>query len=346
MARVKEGVPSILLIGVGRWGENHLRVLLKLQAEGLCNLVGVHDIDPIRLKYIGNEFGVRMFSDDRGLEEADAVDIAVPTYNHFKVAEKALLAGKDVLVEKPATETVDQAIELNKIRSSSQILMVGHLFRYNPALDYVKKLLLEKEIGNILFLRGRFMGFRFKERDAGILATTAIHFIYLSNYLMGKLPESVWAKANYLLDSRYQLDSKLDDSCLVRLDYSPEFSLIESDYFTPGKWRAFDIIGTQGAIFFDALDQKVELHQKKHMYIGGRFEAYNGSILHPNIEFQEPLYLELKHFLECVKHRKEPLTGIKDGIDVLRIIEAAYESSSLDKTIALGFHNQKKGETR
>ncbi len=331
METVKQNIPSILLVGVGRWGENHLRVLLKLQANRLCHLVGIHDIDHRRLQHIGKEYDVQTFFDDQGLEEADSVDVTVPTFNHFAVAKKALLAGKDVLIEKPLTKTVEEAIELDRIRTaSSRILMVGHLFRYNPALDYVKKLLSDKEIGSIRFLRGRFMGFRFKERDAGILATTAIHFIYLSNYLMGRTPEAVWARVNCLLDS------ELDDHCLVRLDYGPEgFSLIESDYFTPGKWRTFDIIGTQGAISLDALNQRVVLHQKKHEFTGGRFEAINGSVFEPNIEFREPLYLELRHFLECVQKRKEPLTGIRDGVEVLKIIEAAYKSSSLDQTVTL-----------
>lgn len=332
-------IPSILLIGVGRWGENHLRTWIKLQAKGLCRLVGVHDIDHQRLLSVGKEFNIRIFHDNSGIDEADAVDVAVPTYNHFSVVKDALLAGKDVLVEKPFTETVVEAQELERItRTSSQILMVGHLFRYNPAVDYVKKLLLDKEIGNVRFIRGRFLGFRFKESDAGILATTAIHFIYLSNYLMGTTPKTVWAKTNCLLDQ------KLDDCSIIRLDYDSGFSLIESDYFTPGKTRTLVIVGTQGAILLDALNQKVELHQKKHIFTGGRFEAYNGSVLNSNIEFQEPLYLELKHFLECIENRKKPLTGVSDGIDILRIIEAAYESSRCDKTVML--ENQKTTERR
>lgn len=332
MTLIPKKIPSVLLIGVGRWGENHLRTLIKLEAQGLCRVAGVCDIDESRLKFIGKEFGVKTFRDNcQGFQVADAVIVAVPTYNHFSVAKEALLAGKDVLVEKPLTKTLEEAQELEKIYHSncSQIFMVGHLFRYNPALDYVKKLLLEREIGNIRFLRGRFMGFRFKEHDAGILSTTAIHFIYLSNYLMGKNPNAVWANTNYLLDQ------KLDDLSVIRLNYGREFSFIESDYFTPGKWRTFDIIGTQGAILFDALNQKVELHQKKHIFTGGRFEAINGSILSPNIEFKEPLIIELSHFLDCVRERKEPLTGIKDGVDVLRIIEAAYQSSLSDKTVIL-----------
>lgn len=85
----------------------------------------------------------------------------------------------------------------------------------------------------------------------------------------------------------------------------------------------------------DALDQKVELHQKKHVNSGDHFEALDGTVLHPTIEFKEPLYEELKHFLDCLKDRSEPLTGAKDAINVLRIIEAAYKSSRLDKTVPL-----------
>ena len=332
---MKKDVPSVLLIGVGRWGENHLRTLLKLQARGLCHLVGVQDIDQERLRSIGQEFGVKTFAEGQGLEEADAVDITVPTYNHFNVAKNALLAGKDVLVEKPLTQTVTEAEELQRIwlerlcGSRPQVFMVGHLFRYNPAVDYVKKLLYEKEIGNIRFIQGRFTGFRFKELDAGVLATTAIHFIYLSNYLVGRAPRAVWAKTDYLLDQ------KLDDHSIIRIDYGSEFSVIESDYFTPGKLRTLTIIGTQGSIILDALNQKVELHQKKHLYTGGRFEAIDGSILQPNVEFREPLWLELQHFIECVKTRTEPLTGLSDGLSVLRIVEAGYKSSRSDQTILL-----------
>ena len=318
-------VPSILLVGAGRWGENYLRILLRLQADGLCYLVGAQGISQHLLEYINKEFKVQTFCDDRGLEKANAVIIATPIYNHFEVAKKALLAGKDVLIEKPITATLEEARELEKIHaSSSQILMVGHIFRYNPAVDYVKKLLLNREIGNIRFLRSRFMGLKLKEQDAGILATVAIHFIYLSNYFVGKPPKKVWAKTNYFLDSM------LEDHCLVRLDYDSEFSLIESDYFTPGKWRTFDIIGTQGAISLDALHQKVDLHQKKHIYTGKGFEVADGNTICPNIDFQEPLYLEIRHFLECVQQRTEPLTGIRDSIDVLKIIESAYESARSD----------------
>ena len=148
-----KNIPSILLIGVGWWGGNHLRILLKLQATGLCRLVGVQANNQDVLQYINKEFGVQTFCDDRGLEEADAVVIATPTHNHFAIAEKALMAGKDVLIEKPLTPTLKEAYKLKEINaSSSQILMVGHTFRYNPAVDYVKKLLLDEEIGNIRFL--------------------------------------------------------------------------------------------------------------------------------------------------------------------------------------------------
>lgn len=323
-------VPSILVIGVGRWGENHLRTWQKLEAEGLCKLVGVYDTQGPRSKLIGEKFGVKTFFDDSGIALADAVDVVVPTYNHFKVVKELLLAGKDVLVEKPVTQTLEEALELQKLKQNfSQILMVGHLFRYNPALDRTMKLLKEGEIGKIRFLRARFMGFRDKEHDAGVLATTAIHFIYVSNYIIGKLPNTVRADTDYLLDN------ELDDHCLIRFDYGPEYSIIESDYFTPGKYRSFDIIGTRGSIVMDMLSQNVELRREWHVKEDNRFKAYDGGIIPQNIEFEEPLYLELGHFLSCIKNRKDPLTPIEDGIETMRIIEASYESAKSNKTIKL-----------
>jgi predicted dehydrogenase len=322
--------PAVLLIGVGRWGMNHLRVWVRLQSEGLCRLVGVQDASESRLKEVAKEFGVKTFSDDSGLKEADAVDVVVPTYNHFEVVKKALLAGKDVLVEKPLTETLKEALELKALKSkSSNILMVGHLFRYNPAADYVRKLLADKELGQIRFLRGRFMGFRFPEHDAGVLATTAIHFLYLSNHFLGKTPTAVWAK------TEHRLGTKLDDFCLVRLEYGSEFSIIESDYFTPGKWRTFDIIGTQGAISVDLLNQELDVHRQRHVPNKDRFEAYDGGTVHHKMTFQEPLDLELRHFLKCIRDRSEPATGMEDGIMTLKIIEAAYESARTGKTVSL-----------
>lgn len=323
-------LPAVLLVGVGRWGVNHLRVWLRLQAEGLCRLVGVQDGDQRRLKDVAREFGVKTSSDFSGLKEADAVDVVVPTYNHFSVVKAALTAGKDVLVEKPLTETVKEARELGKLkRKSSNVLMVGHLFRYNPASDLVKKLIVDKEIGTLRFLRGRFMGFRFPEHDAGILATTAIHFIYLANHFIGKTPESVSARIERMLGTAR------DDLCLLRLDYGAEFALIESDYFTPGKWRTFDVIGTQGAVFADLLNQTVDVHRKKHVRSGERYEAYDGGVVSHRAEFLEPLDLEIRHFLRCIAERSEPATGLSDGLETLKIIEAAYESARLGKTIRL-----------
>ncbi len=322
-------IPSILVVGVGRWGENHLRVWQKLEVEGLCRLVGIYDTEESRRKSIAEKYGVKTFSDESGFALADAVDVVVPTYNHFKVVKKLLSLGKDVLVEKPVTQTLKEALELQKLKKSSQILMVGHLFRYNPALDRTIKLLKDGEIGKIRFLRARFMGFRDKEHDAGILATTAIHFIYVSNYIMGEVPKTVRADTDFLLDQEF------DDHCFIRLNYGPEFSMIESDYFTPGKYRTFDIIGTGGSIVLDMLNQKVELKREWHVKNDNRFTVYDGGIIPQNVEFEEPLYLELGHFLSCIKNRKSPLTPIEDGVETLRIIEASYKSAKSNQTIKL-----------
>ena len=325
--------PRILLVGVGRWGINHLRTWLRLQSEGLCTLAGVQDSDDRRLKAVAREFGVKTFGDGRGYDEADAVDVVVPTYNHFDVVKTALAAGKDVLVEKPITETVAQAEKLKALKKrSGRLLMVGHLFRYNPATELVRKLIAAREIGKVLFLRGRFMGFRFPEHDAGVLATTAIHFIYVANFFMGRRPKTVTARVEHMLGM------PRDDFSQMRLDYGDGFAVIEAEYFTPGKWRSFDVIGSQGAVFADLLNQTVDVHRTRHVPIPGpgqRFEAYDGGVVSHRPGFTEPLDLELRHFLKCIKDRSEPGTGLADGLDTLKVVEAAYRSAKTGKPVAL-----------
>lgn len=315
-------IPSVLQVGVGYWGKNHLRAWKKLENEGLCKLIGVQGQNQEKLRVIEKEFNVTTYSDDSGWIKADAIDIVIPTHAHYEVAKKALFAQKDILVEKPLTQTVSESEDLKRIcHESGQIVMAGHLFRYNPAVERAKKLIETGEIGDIRFLRGQFMGFRNKEYDAGILATTAIHFIYLANYFVGSSPKAVAARLESLLDPEFE------DRCLIHLEYEGVSATIESDYFSPGKWRTFNIVGTQGIIEMDTLGQKVVVHKKRHVMNDGRFIAVDEGEITLNIPFQEPLILELRHFLDCIGKRNEPRTGIDDAIDALRVVEAGYESS-------------------
>lgn len=325
-----KSVPSVLQVGAGRWGTNHLRVLLRLRDEGLLKLVGVQESDPLRRQSLEKEFGVRTFADDSGLKEADAVDIVVPTYGHYEACKKALGAGKHVLVEKPLAETAAQAAELVELAArSGKVALVGHIFRQNPAADLARKMIHDREIGRVRFMRGRFMGFRYQEHDAGILITTAIHFMYLSDFFHGRPAQAVRAR-NF-----HTLGTPLDDVCAMHLEYGDAFTFIESDYFTPGKWRTFDIIGTQGALFVDLLKQTVSVHRKYHVRGQDRYEAYDGGVIEHPLKFQEPLELELRHFLACVRGEERPLTPFQDGLAVLKTIEAAYQSAKTDRTVAV-----------
>ena len=214
--------PAILLIGAGRWGFRHLKVLERLDYEGVCRLVGVVDTDSKTRSFLKENSSANVFSDYSSLDSADAVDIVVPTYEHFGVAKLCLEAGKDIFVEKPLVQNVEEANELDMLRKkTSKIVQVGHIFRYNPATEYLKTLLLKKEIGDVRYIRGHFMAFREPEYDAGILATSAIHFIYVSNYLLGKMPKFVTAKTEQLLGLG------LDDFAMLTLDYDSEFSIID-----------------------------------------------------------------------------------------------------------------------
>lgn len=330
-------IPAVLQIGAGRWGVNHLRILSKLHAEGSIKLIGVYEVDGERRAAVAKEFQVETFADNGVFAKADAFDIVVPTYKHAEIAKMAIASGKDFLVEKPLAQNLKEARELEKLsKGSSSIMMVGHIFRYNPAATFAKKLIAEGALGKIRFMRGRFMGFRYQEHDAGILATTAIHFLYLSSFLHGKTPQAVWAKTEYMFGT------KLDDLSIIRLDYGDTFTIVETDYFTPGKWRTFDIIGTLGAAHVDLLNQEVILHHKRHIWGQNRFEAHDGGEVTHKLEFQEPLELEIRHFFECVRTRNKPLTALENGLEVIEVIEAAYESARTDRTVQIA-KNAKPG---
>ena len=330
-------LPRIVQVGVGYWGGNHLSKWHHFTRDRLCELVGVVDISEATREAVRGEAGVGVFStlaECSSSVDFDAVDVVVPTDQHFAVASEALLSHAHVMVEKPITATVDEAVQLQQIAKENGLtLMVGHLFLYNPAVERTLSLIKSGEIGDIRFLKCAFSGFRDKESDAGIIATTMIHFIYLSNYLMGSFPNSVRAESRSLI-------APPDDWARATLSYGtdegPGFSALEVDYFTHEKQRVVEVIGTRGTILLDALHQKVTLHRRRHVLVGDRYRARGDDQAVPqDVEFQEPLALELGHFLECISQGGVPKTGAEEGIETLRIVQAAYESSHTDSPITL-----------
>ena len=141
---------NIAVIGIGAWGKNHVRVTKELKE---FNLIGICDVSDKNLKKYQELYGVSIHRDYKEIlknDEIEAVIICTPSNTHYEVVKEALEAKKHVFVEKPLTLNSKSTKELIEIANNNNlVLMVGHIFRYNNALNYLKNLIEKKDLGRI-----------------------------------------------------------------------------------------------------------------------------------------------------------------------------------------------------
>ncbi|MGB9627394.1 MAG: Gfo/Idh/MocA family protein [Thermodesulfobacteriota bacterium] len=262
-------VTTLLLIGVGRWGRNHLRTLRRL-----VNELYVVDSDPNQLE-VCKEFSIPSnhlsthYLDF--LDFVDAVDIVTPADSHLSICKDCFKRGKDVFVEKPIAMTTQEAEEMIiEAAKGGLILQVGHLYRYHPAVSKIKILLEEKRLGTILYAYGHFMGFKRPRRDVGVTQTDAIHYFDLFNYLFDGPPQAVQSVV------RHYLNLPLDDTSISVLEYGGKVVFVEAGYMPPEKRRDISIIGDQGSIYCDFQKNCLLFYENRHEKQAGRWVAIEG----------------------------------------------------------------------
>src|SRR5205823_5770189 len=201
----------ILLIGMGRWGANHRRVLQSLPIE-----LFVAERDPERLKSSGLPASHQAADAHSLFPIIDAAVVVTPAESHFELCRALLEAGKDVFVEKPITLKSADARELTELaKRNGLILQVGHIFRFDPASVWMRDAIAEKRFGEIKMLRANFSGFKRPRQDTGVTFADGIHFIDLFRFLLGKSPRRVHA----VMGNFMERDSDLDDESFIVLEY-------------------------------------------------------------------------------------------------------------------------------
>lgn len=313
---------KILLMGAGRWGMNHLRTWRTLGVD--LYVVDASEKTLARCLEMGVSQDRLAKNHERFLEKVDAVDIVTPAETHYPLCCEAFDLNKDVFVEKPLTLSVKESEDLvRRAATKKRILQVGHIFRYEPPTQFVKKMIDSGEIGDVKWLRGNFSGFKRPRSDSGVTMADGIHFVDLFNSLLGKLPISVNA---CLLDV---LGRDLDDNAWLWLDYGHAFATIEVGYFSPLKKREVLIVGSKKSVVVDYTVQqdKVKVYTNHHQKDGNEWKAVEGDVHTEEFDPEEPLLIELRAFLESLKSRKSPLADGQSGVDAVRIIEALLESS-------------------
>jgi len=333
---------KVLLLGLGRWGVNHLRNLRSIPIDLYVAEAVARRLEPARKLGLAAD---RMTADYREFAgRVEAVVVVTPAQTHFPLCRELLNAGKDVFVEKPITLDSDEARQLVELaEKKKRILQVGHIFRFDPASQWLRHAIQAKQFGRVQILRGNFSGFKRPRNDSGILFADAIHFVDLFNYLLGKRPRRVSATAQDFLGRG------MEDASLLSLEYAtgngPAWGTVETNYFLPGKFREVTVIGSDlsAVCDYNAAQYKIKTFANRHVKNGEDLMALEGALHQVESPPEEPLLAELRAFVESVQTRATPRADGWSGYEAVRVLEAAMESIKTRRAVGLEEETNRRG---
>ncbi|MCJ7631521.1 Gfo/Idh/MocA family oxidoreductase [Candidatus Bathyarchaeota archaeon] len=325
---------NVAVVGLGYWGPNYLRALSQIQnvnVKYLCdkNQGRFSDFSNERCELV-SDCGV--LADDPSL---DAVFVITPASTHFKIAKMMLEKGKHVLVEKPLTMNSEEALKLSCLaRELNRTLMVGHIYVYNPAVQYIKNMLDKGELGKLYYGVGLRMGLGPIRADANCIWDLASHELSILDYLLGKTPVYVNAQALSFL----QRDGKLYDHATAQVVYDQNFCFsLSVGWYSPEKIRLVNLVGSQKMVKFDDINKSspltiyekgasLELIAPQADYGAHQVKIREGNTIIPYIPQEEPLRLQINHFVDSVIHSHTPMTDGFQGTRIVAILEAMEDS--------------------
>lgn len=323
---------NIGVIGYGHWGPNHVRVFNQLAGARVAT---VADAEPARLENCKRNFPTVKTVTDPALLFADpdlhAVIVATPVVTHYALVKAALLAGKDVFVEKPITHDIAQAEELIDIAAQNQrILMCGHIFLFNPGIRKLKQYIDEQALGQIYYLAATRTNLGPVRPDVSALYDLGSHDVSIFQYLVGRPPREVlgWGK--------WYLQRGIEDVAFGCLEFSGGIlGHFHVSWLNPRKERSLTIVGDRKMAVLDDTSQiePIRLYDKgvmhkPHYESFGQFHLIirDADILIPKLPPDEPLKLQNQHFLDCIRTRQKPITDGVFALDVVRSLEALQTS--------------------
>lgn len=333
---------SLALIGLGYWGANYLRVLRQLKE---VNLKYVCDKETNKLANYAEltDTNNNNFTDDLTKiaenKELEAVIIATPASSHYEIAKMMLDAGKHVLVEKPLTINYKQALELCDLSEKvNKTLMVGHIYCFNPAVNYIKDAIRSGRLGDLYYGVGLRLGLGPIRNDASCSWDLATHDIAMLDYLLDKMPSYISAHELSFL----QREREISDYATIQLKYDSgfQFSLIVS-WYAAEKIRMWYLMGSKSMLKFDdanknapisVYDRSVAISFSEHCNAKNicKVVPRAGDTVMPYIRQDEPLLLEIGHFVESISACKKPLTDGPQGARVVKVLEAIETSMKVE----------------
>jgi len=327
-------------IGVGYWGPNLLRNLV---ANKRCDVPLVVEISRERREYVKAHYPAIQVSETVDAlfrhPEVKAVVIATPVATHFDLAMRTLDAGKHVLVEKPLATSVAEVKQVGELaKQKNLVVMAGHTFLFNGAVRYVKKLIDGGELGDVRYIYSQRLNLGRIRSDVDALWNFAPHDISIIQYWLGDPTplSAVRRGVSYVQEN-------IDDVVFLNIMYPKKIMAnIHVSWLDPHRVRRMVVIGSKKMVVYDdAAENKITIFDKgidRKAVLGQNmdfddqsfpiFDHRSGDVLMPKIDVEEPLKVEIDHFIDCVEGSIECISGVEHARKVVEILETASKPVS------------------
>ncbi len=322
------------VIGYGYWGPNLVRNFQQCESTEVACVCDIHKnvLERVKAAHPGVD-GTVWTEELINRKDVDAVVIATPVSTHFDIALEALKAGKHVFVEKPMTQTVEQAERLiEEADKRDLVLMVDHTFIFTGPIRKIHELVSNGSLGDILYYDSVRINLGLFQHDIDVLWDLAPHDLSIMQHVVPHKPCAVSATGMSHFEGEPENTAYLtiffDGNCIGH---------IHANWMSPVKIRHTLVGGSKQMVVYNDLDpnETIKIYDKgvtinrnretvREMLVSYR----SGDVFIPKIENIEALSVEVNHFAECIEKKKTPLTDGKAGLDVVRILEAATESMS------------------
>ncbi|XOF33380.1 MAG: Gfo/Idh/MocA family oxidoreductase [Candidatus Electrothrix sp. YB6] len=333
---------NIAVIGTGYWGKNLVR--------NFYNLDALHTVCDTREDIVRNfteqypgTAGVYAFADVIENEDVQGVVLATPAVSHAAMAKEALLAGKDVYVEKPLCLSEEEGAELIDLADQhGRILMVGHLLWYHAAVLRLKELVDTGALGRIQYIYSNRLNLGKLRREENVLWSFAPHDISVTLGLLGEMPESIQAQGGNYLHSR------IADSTVSLLNFASGVRAhIFVSWLHPFKEQKLVVVGEKKMAVFDDTapwPEKLALYPHSVEWSGNVPVAHKADVEYVALEESEPLRAECQAFLDAMSTRKAPYTDGREGLNVLKVLNRCQQA--LESGTAVPVEQQGAGVNR
>jgi len=293
------------------------------------------DISEKRLSHLKSLYpeveGVTDYSHTLNGLGLDAIVIATAVRLHHPMAKASLLAGKHTFIEKPMAASSEECEELVHIaRAKGLVLMTGHTFLYSPAVRKIKEIVDSGDLGDIRYISARRLNLGLFQKDINVAWDLAPHDISIIQHIIGEQPVSV----NCI--GTAHVTPGIEDVTTMCLNFRrQQTAIIHSSWLDPRKVREMTIVGSRRMLVYDDVaplekirifDARVERPPHYDTFAEFHYAYHYGDVHVPYLKQEEPLKTECQHFLDCINRGTTPLTDGKQGLELVRILEASSKS--------------------